>query len=348
MNNLGRDLSVFFAILLVFTGCAQLNQVMEKSILEPNRRVDAALIDPIDDKRTFAKPVVTEPLNRLNLKEYGDGFVVNGKRFVDPEGQTLLYSTLSDTGFVTYLIRDSHHLNERRYIVKVKDVMKLSKPVKLGALVEHSANNVYFILPNGDRLNGDAYHLTSKGIILTRDRSVVIFIEPGAEPKMHPLPVGYQFSIYQKADISYSKHITIEKRLGYEQTSFGLENHSVHEYEISLFNLDTGEITTTFDMLLRGTTEEKRLEHFKNSFYLFNTVTGPISVSLENIYRQVVVRNLFTRQKATAFQREHGISFLKAGMKNNVIWAQASEGFTDKRVDDAQGFLDGTVQVHAL
>ena len=108
MNNLGRDLSVFFAILLVFTGCAQLNQVMEKSILEPNRRVDVALIDPIDDKRTFAKP-----LGWLRARRQSKGVETETIEFDELDMAVLKLAVEQPKGRVISAVELSEHIPVR-------------------------------------------------------------------------------------------------------------------------------------------------------------------------------------------------------------------------------------------
>ena len=295
--------------------------------------------DPLQ-KSTFKTPVETQKLAHLNIERKGDGFISNGKRYIDPFGKTVHVSKLSDTGYVSYTVKNPKNIDKKgSYIVKVKNAISESKPVYFGHLYQQKIANVYFTQNEGETYNGDQFILYSKGIILTRDRTVVMYFSLETEPKIHILPDGYVFSAYQQGDVSFSKHITIQRRIGQATGLLGTTLLNVDEFDVSLFNIETGKITTTLNMQLRGADESEQTEHFKNVFYLFNSRTGPITISLEDGYKKVVARNLVTGKKQVVFRRESGVSFLKAGLTNGKIWTEASLGFSDKKVNDVENLL---------
>ena len=294
--------------------------------------------DPLD-KTSSKSRVEKQKLSSLNIVRKGDGFITSGKRYIDPYGKTIDVSELSDTGYVTYTVRNPKELESESFIVKSKNTRSSSKPIKLGVLKQQNNQNVYFTTKDGETFNGDQFILCSKGLVLTRDRTVVIYFSIDAEPKVHVLPEEYVFSGFQKGDVSFSKHIAIQRRIGKAIGLLGTALQNVEEFDVSLFNVETGKITTTFNMQLRGVNESEQIEHFKNTFYLFNSKKGPITISLEDAYKRVVARNLVTGKKTVLFEREHGISFVKAGVLKGNIWVKASLGFSDKQVNNVELLL---------
>lgn len=79
---------------------------------------------------------------------------------------------------------------------------------------------------------------------------------------------------------------------------------------------------------------------FDNRFYLYDTPRGPITISLEDGIKQVVVRNIKSGDKRVAFQRNAGIARFKAEQTNTGrIAVEAAVGFSDKEIFDAEDFL---------
>ncbi len=340
-------LEIILIIALVISGCAD-GRLLGGAVnvtglgIGTTDRGRAPNADPLE-KATFKPRVEKQKLSSLNIVRKSDGFITNGKRYIDPFGKTIDISKLSDTGYVTYTIRNPKDLDNESFVVKTKNTLSDSKAVEVGLLKLKNDHNVYFTTKDGDTFNGDQYILYSKGLVLTRDRTVVIYFPFGSKPRIHALPQEYVFTSYQKGDVSFSKHVTIQRRIGKAIGLLGTALRNVEEFDVSLFNVETGKITTTFSMQLRGANESEQIQHFKNTFYLFNSKSGPITISLEDVYKKVVARNLISRKKSIVFERERGISFVKAGVSKGKIWTQASLGFSDKQVNDVESLLKGLV-----
>lgn len=279
-----------------------------------------------------------EQLPRLTIKKLNDGFIANGIRYIDPHGKIIHLSELSDTGFITYTIQG----NKRHdYIVKLVNPLTNEEAQTLGIL-EKKRGLWHFTPKNEKRYSGDWFRLTSRGLLLNRNNNIVTYFSPDSQAKTHILPEGYRFSPLQKGDISQSKHILIQRQIA-PRTRLGIITleSSVKRFNLALFNILTGDITSKIhDVRLQSNSDQDQADHLKNTYYLFNTASGTIVATVEDGYERLVLRNLTTGQKKTAFERERGVSFPKAKMhESGRIEISASVGLSTHRIVDAENFL---------
>lgn len=284
------------------------------------------------------KENIREKLPTLDIRRDNSGFTANGEHYIDPFGPIIHLSEISDTGFVTYTIRGE---NENDYIVKLIEPLKSTKPKTLGVL-QSNRGLWHYLVKDGRRYSGNWFRLTSKGVILNQDDNIVTYFSPELPIKTHVLPDGYGFTSLQKGDISKSKHLLIQKQKEQKKIlGFVSVSTLARQFDFILFNLENGKISAEIqDVNLRGESDAENMSHLENTFYLFNTASGAISLTLEDNYKKFVARNLTTGQTKVAFEREQGVSHTKAVMHSSGrIALSASIGLSNDKIIDLENFM---------
>lgn len=293
---------------------------------------------------TIAPIVETDrkQLPRLDIHKFESGFTANGISYFDPEGRIIHLSEVSDTGSVTYTIEGN---NKFEYIVKLVNPLQGDGAKVLGSLEQE--DDKWHYQPTGEkRYSGNWFRLASRGVLLNESDNVVTYFSLDHPTQTHVLPDGYGFTPLQKGDISTSLHLLIQRPipsdfkmdLGVMDLNF---SEGVRKFDFILFNLVNGKTTAKIhNIRLRGLTENENMGHLASSYYLFNTPSGTIIVTLEDDYDRFVIRNLTTGQKKIAFERESGVSYTKAVMHSSGrIELKASLGLSDDKVLDVENYL---------
>ena len=246
-------------------------------------------------------------------------------RYIDPLSPIVEASGFSATGWVTYLVKGD---GSNDYIVKRANFVKNSDPEVLGHL-EGYRREWRFSPVGKPTIAAYSYHLTSKGLVLSRTPSAFTYF-PSNNPRATLLPEDWQLAWRQKGDIENSRLLIVKKL-----TPKGFEPG---RHQIGFFDLDTNRmLSTIFEMTFIPGSEEAQ---FGNRFYLYDTPRGPITITLEDGIKQVVVRNVKTGQMRVAFQRDAGIARIKAEQTNTGrIAVEAAVGFSDEKIFDAEDFL---------
>lgn len=319
---------VLIVILLGLNGCIVVeNQYGETYTIKPSNVTDTPRFNdpPRSALPNYVVQLANSGVRLTKFSQFADG--AQTFRYIDPQSPIVDASPYTDTGFVTYMIKDG----DDGFRVKNVDVLNNSTPKLLGYFVGKRGEWRYTPTGSNQTYAGHGYYFSSKGLVLTRgNNNVFTYFTPNSQPKAYLLPEHYVFAWHQKADIEVSRILTIRKPL---RGTFIAPT----QFEIAFFNIDRGTIVDQLNMQLDTNSPGG---NFKNSFWMFNTPTGPISITKENLFKQVVVRNLKTGQTRIAFERDMGIAFVSCLRKNNGrIELEASVGFSDMKIYDVEQFL---------
>lgn len=322
--------TLLFSFIVLLFGCITTTN-MNTGVSQKLTLAGFETIVPIDEKPR-------EKLPSLKIEKYGSGFTVNETNYYDPQGSVIHLSEISDTGFVTYTIQGH---NESEQIVKLVNPLKRDAAKVLGVLDKTRAKWHY--QPKGEkRYSGDWFRLASRGVLLNENNNIVTYFSPDHPIKTHVLPEGFSFTSLQKGDLSKSLHLLIQKPREVK-TYLGVVTFQTlaRHFDFILFDLLNGNTTAEiYDVRLRGDTDDKQMGHLNVSYYLFNTASGTIVVTLEDGYQRFVIRNLTTGQKKIAFEREHGVSYTQAKMHSSGrIELKASLGFSNDKILDVENYL---------
>lgn len=233
--------------------------------------------------------------------------LVNGKRLVDPEGSIVTWSMISDTGFITYLVRNDR-VEETpdklsHFDLKHLDVRTTGRqPQTIATLATDGSRHLWRFGTDSKPLQADLYHLTSMGVVLMReDNSVLTYFEAGKSPVTTALPVGYKATSFGvTTDLAYSRHIRIVQHRGVHKLLGLLPSAQEELYDVSWWNLETGEITATAKDVVVNVDSEKAFENYINgAAQMVNVATGPLVITIEDTLKKTMARNLATLQKVT-------------------------------------------------
>lgn len=231
---------------------------------------------------------------------------VNGKRVVDPQGEITQWSPLSDTGFITYLVRNDRVEKTpdlfTHYDLKLLDARTGKPPQKIASYATNGLRQQWRFGREPDPVQAELFHLTSKGVVLLRDDSTVItYFEAGKPPKTTALPVGYKaVSFGVVTDLAYGKHIRIVQHRGPHKLLGLLPSAQEELYDISFWNMERGVMTATAkDVVINVTSEESYQNYVNGAAQMVNSSSGPIVITIEDTLKKTIARNLATLEKVT-------------------------------------------------
>lgn len=246
-------------------------------------------------------------------------------RYIDPLSPIVEASAFTATGWVSYLVKggDINDFEVRRVNLNQPDA-----PQSLGRL-QGVRGEWRFTPVGGPTLAGYGYYLTSKGIFLFRNATAFTYI-PSKNIAARLLPEGWKLAWYQKGDAEASQVLIVTRLM---PATLGPTRH-----QVGFFDMQTGRILPeTFEMSF-GTGYEA--EQFANRFYLFDTAKGPLTISLEDGVKRLVVRNVRTGEKRVAFERPAGIArFNAVRTATGRVLIRAEVGFSNEHIYDAEDFL---------
>lgn len=236
------------------------------------------------------------------------GITVNGKKIIDQEGDIDSWSKVSNTGFLTYRVRINQPRPEDTSFALYKyKTIDLSVPNAIPQVVasftkgrQHPPS---WMVP-GISDNQSLYYplITSKGVVaFTKDKKSVTYIELGHAPITSLIPNGYKPVTHKSlVDIAYSKHLRIiQHRESHKLLGF-VPSSQEQIYDMSFLNLTDGSITATALGLVIDTTNNTRfINYIDNAVKIINTESGPLVVSVEDVLKKTIVRNLATLDKKT-------------------------------------------------
>lgn len=308
---------------------------------------------------------------QLVIEDRSDGFDVNGRGFIDPEGRIGNYAIDQVSGLVTYLV-DSGGGN---YLMKVARAGTDAQAIPM-ATARRIGDDWEVLSATGVRIVGSRLTLLQgAGFLVGRDTSAFIY-RPGKGIENVAVPKGFVVANFQRGDVLGTQHLLLERapdnddKLGLKSfmslgAAIGLNKNESY----ALLNVksgktvpidisDTGKQVSTMkncraksrmvnvcsDIQWRESLYANDGTPNSNHYYWrvnwFSTPTGPIMIVLENGVRNLVVQNLDDGRKAVAFSRTLGIGGFTASQQDNGnVKLTARLGFDKQTVDDVGALL---------
>lgn len=267
-------------------------------------------------------------------------------------------SRYSDTGYITYLVKENRVDQSRdgydHFALKMLDVRTAGKrPVVIGNFATKGRESLWTLGKEGP-FPAEKYPLTSKGVVLLRDDNTVIsFFSYGQPVHTTALPVGYKaidFNI--TSDLDYGRHIIIVQHRG-NRKLFGLIPSDREElYDVSFWNMEHGQMTATAKNVVVNVSTQQTFENYVSTSQIINAKTGPLAVTVEDTMHKTVARNLATLEKVVLVETESkqghgfqsGYEHRPSGGQGEYgkVWVQfgiANGALSNSQISDLEGWM---------
>ena len=234
----------------------------------------------------FAQAVEASGIRMTAALDSG-GLKINGRTHYDAIGDIKAFSTLSETGSLTYQVEDPNG----QLVVKVMAIDDFQDQYEIGAF-DNSQNVRIFVTANEKHVYHD-YKLVSRGVILISD-SHLLYLSPDSPSRVIILPENYHISDIQQDDISATKHALLTSK----SAQSGLQHYM-------LVNLISGNFTQPFKLAINGekmdnvvaTPTDEAIDTLAETTpirlqYTSSQTEAPIEITYNDGYARVVLRNL--------------------------------------------------------
>lgn len=141
----------------------------------------------------------------VKIEKYKNGFSINQKRYIDPEGKIVNYGFDWQTGDITYMIGTS----ENHYIIKFMRALASQSPVEIATVVR-DGNTFKAQTVSGKKFNSNGLVLTSQGFIALRDDTAFQYTI-GKDIESFSSPEGWHIADFQNGDVASTNFILLEK-----------------------------------------------------------------------------------------------------------------------------------------
>jgi hypothetical protein len=329
---------------------------------------ESELLDSINAFPTISK--------RVTFTKKKDGFEVDGRRFMDPEGAIKLYGFDPQTGDVTYLVNTGGNT----YACKYVRVTTGLEPVKIGDAVFKNGDWRITTL-TGKSYSGSKLIPLGKGFTISREDGSGFVWSPDKKLVTFAVPEGFQIADFQNGDISGTRYILCERMIEQKNAngSFGDLMNSVQalgstlgigqKEDYLLLNIDTAAevpINISYDLKnevshsncrpagkfvnkcanvqfyesLYDKYGEPNGGHYYWGIYWYNTASGPLLIFKDNNARDLYAQNLANNDKAIIMSRMLGINwFTSAQNSDGKVSVTAKMGFSKESVADVESEL---------
>lgn len=335
-------------------------------------------------QNTAAQPVITQEQlsgkistlgtsqSFVNFDKKKEGFVIDQKAYIDPEGKIIKYGYDSFSGLVTYMAETV----PGQYVIKIMQAKSDKEPVNI-ARANHQGGTWDVTTVTGKRITGNAIAMGSKGFTVSRESGAISF-DPTVGLKTVALPEGYSVAEYQNGDITQTHQILLEvipsddkndqlfgafKALG---SSLGITK----KQDYGLFNLDTGKVTffniasesktqstcvqkerinSVFNKCQKSISYEALYDsmglpntghYFWRVVWLSGATKKPISITTENGVKQLIATDLTTGKRVLLKERMMGINQFKVKQgSDGKIAVDVQLAFDHEMIDDVENML---------
>jgi hypothetical protein len=297
-----------------------------------------------------------------------DGFVINGKPFLDPEGTITDYAFDAVSGNIGYVMDGGGGKT-----IKVTRVGSTGEPLKV-ATVRESTDSVQVSTTSGKNIGGKTFSVTPTGVLVSRASAAFLYVT-GRELITFAVPDGYLLATYQHGDVASTGYALLEKDPSSPASRKGLyaafkdlaplgrkEDYALvnfvsgklYPFDIPLFakNVSVGENCVRMNALMNKCASMKRSEalytpdgdqnegHYYWRVTWMNTPAGPIAVALENDLANLNLLDLNSGKKVSAFARAMGINSYDVKQSGDgTVSITARLGFKRDEIKDAVAFL---------
>jgi hypothetical protein len=309
-----------------------------------------------------------------------EGFTVNQKNYMDPEGKVVKYGFDGVTGMVSYLAE----ITPGQYVIKTMQAQSSLEPVVI-ANARYIGGTWEVMTVTGKRLTGQAIVMGSRGFTLNRDNGAIIF-DPISGMKTASIPDGYAIADFQNGDATQTKFVLLEaipaendngklmgtfKSLG---SSFGLTKKE----DYGLMNLDTGKLSM-FNISSESKNrseciQKQRINSFVNKceksvsfeslydqfgmpnvghyYWRVTWMKTPsqknIAVTIEDGVKRLIATDLTTGKRVLLKERMMGINQFKVKQDGaGKISVDVKLGFNDETIEDVEKQLETLPAIEA-
>ena len=312
----------------------------------------------------------------LLIKGRRDGFDVNGRPFLDPEGRMFSYAFDVTAGSITYAVKTS-----RGVTIKSLNAVDTNQSVVIatGSL----GNSGWEIqTATGKQLTGDTLSILSNGFLVGRTASAFRY-QPGKGVRSIAMPSGFVLAPLQRGNVGATGYILLEKEgaIGGNDPLTGLFSSiksigsivgAVKKADYSLMNIENGK---TFDLNFSANGKQLTLmsqcrqrnwilsecqkaqtvesvygeDGYKNNshyYWLVNwvgTPSGPVAISLEDGLSNIYITDLISGKKIPALNRTLGIADWEVNQRGDgVVGIKAKLAFEWKEIPDVVAFMQSS------
>lgn len=293
-----------------------------------------------------------------------DGFLVNGRSWVDPAGASFTFSVGGGrysyrvfagnrtTGNMTYAIRSGQ---PGHYLIRSANANSQQAPNTIGTLVATENNDWEFTPTGGEMIAGQTFFMLDDGILVERGDTVFRY-RPGTGLQTIQLPPGFALFGYQRGDVGTTHYVAIFRAHGGNHSIFhGIKAAAgkSEESDVALFNVDTGHIIPV-KRTVDDSLTDKMFDGFGNpiasyylwSIYWYATPDGPLAVAFEHDVSDLVAIDLANDHRVTLFTRSLGITeFHPTQNPDGRVSVEASWMFKKHEAQDVGAILAGKAPV---
>lgn len=331
----------------------------------------------------FSKfPVLAEG---VQFERFRDGFSVNGKRYIDPEGKISSYAFDPQSGDFTYLAEA--HTGE--FILKSGRALSTEEPVTIATAYQQGP--LWQVsTATGKRFTGYRLIPSSRGFVVARDNTGFRYV-PGSGTTNIVAPEAYSIAALQNGDIANTGYILLERTPESNGTQPGnslgalfssvkslgntlglgkkedyallqIESNRLVPVSVSLEDKQVQVMSMckqkniliakcqqmdTFESAYEPN-GSRHLSHYFWRINWFNVPGRPILVSQEGGLSKISATDLNSGKKVILFERTLGIAnFSTVQHANGKISVTAQLGFSSETRDDVLALLDSLPDVAA-
>lgn len=314
----------------------------------------------------------------VQFERYRDGFAMNGRRYIDPEGTITSYGIDTQTGDFTYIAETS----SGQYLLKSGRAMMSGDPVAFATAQKQGATWTVNTV-TGKKFVGSRLIPSSRGFVLARDNTGFRYI-PGSGTTNIVAPDEFTIAALQSGDIASTGYILLERTPASNDTKAGNALGSLFsrikslgssvgigkKEDYALFNMETNRLVPvnisidekqvqvmsecrkqnafyarcsrvdSFDSLFEAD-GSKNMSYYFWRIYWFNVPGRPILVSQEGGLSKISATDLNSGKKVILFERALGIAGFTAKQDlAGKISVTAQMGFSSESRDDVAALLD--------
>lgn len=319
----------------------------------------------------------------VQFERFRDGFAINGRRYIDPEGKIASYGFDAQSGDFTYLAESS----DGQYVLKSGRALSQMDPITIGTAHRQGATWTVTAV-TGKKFVGNRLIPSSRGFVIARENTGFRYV-PGNGTTNIVAPEAFSIAALQSGDIASTGYILLERTPESNGTqssnslgslfstvkSLGSMVGMGKKEDYALLSMDTNRIVPvnismdekqvqimsacrqrnvffaqcaqmdSFDSLFQAN-GMKNMSHYFWRINWFNVPGRPVLVSQEGGLSKVSATDLNSGKKVILFERAMGIAGFSAKQNNaGKIGVTAQMGFSSESKDDVVALLDSLPDV---
>lgn len=302
-----------------------------------------------------------------------EGFAINQKNYMDPEGKVVKYGFDGVSGMVSYLAE----ITPGQYVIKTMQAQSSGEAVVIANA--RQIGGIWEVMTvTGKRLTGEAIVMGSRGFTLNRENGAIIF-DPLSGIKTAAIPDGYAIADFQNGDATQTKFVLLEtikpeddnSKLMGTFKSLGSSLGLTKKEDYGLMNLDTGKMSMfnissesknrseciqkqRINSLVNKCEKSISFETLYDQFGMPNVghyywrvtwMKTPsqkiIAITIEDGVKRLIATDLTTGKRVLLKERMMGINQFKVRQdESGKIAVDVQLGFANETVEDVENQLN--------